>query len=338
MADASVSERDSGYVLVRVPGSPDVLKEAPVSGFVTKNGDGNVGFGVTPTTGGYGRGVQLNDAGDGCVNTLWSQAINTDDRRFSLANNAYNGGVSLWKYSRTGASAALYETTAGCHRFFTAAVGTAGANITWVERLQIEQSGHVLAGADNSQTLGGAAKRWSVVYAGSGAINTSDERSKTDIGEIPDAWLDAWAGVEWRRYKFIDGNRWHVGLVAQQVHAAFAAHDLDAFEIGLCCFDAWEEQREPIYEAVTKTRKASRTEQIPAGEDENGKPLYKLIEVAFDEEYEESIDTGKTRVTLEAGDRWGLRYDECQAIEAAFQRRALARMAARLAALETVGG
>jgi hypothetical protein len=177
------------------------------------------------------------------------------------------------------------------YRFTSLAFGT-----LW----SIGFTGHFLPGQDNVQDIGSASKRARTLYAGTGAINTSDEREKTDIGEIPDAWLDAWAGVQWSRFKMVDGKRWHVGLVAQQVHAAFAARDLDAFEIGLCCYDAWEEQRASISEEVDG----------------------------------EIIDTGETRVTLKAGDRWGLRYEECQAVEAAWQRRELARLAERLAALE----
>lgn len=188
--------------------------------------------------------------------------------------------------------------------------------------------------ADNSKAVGSASLRFSTIYAGTGTINTSDERLKTEIGNIPDEWLDAWGDVQWQRFKFIDGNRWHVGLIAQAVHSAFAGHGLDAFDIGLCCYDAWEEQREPIFETITKTRLITAIEQEPAGEDENGEPLFRMREVEVEEEYEETVDTGETRVTLEAGDRWGLRYDECQAIEAAWNRRELSRMAARLAALE----
>ncbi|MFV3561726.1 hypothetical protein ACNJFJ_21495, partial [Mycobacterium tuberculosis] len=39
-----------------------------------------------------------------------------------------------------------------------------------------------------------------------------------------------------------------------------------------------------------------------------------------------------------AGDRWGLRYDECQAIEAAYQRRRIAQLEAAVAALSAEHG
>lgn len=45
-ADASVAERDTAFIPLRVPGSPDVFKEFPVSGFVTKDASGNVGINI----------------------------------------------------------------------------------------------------------------------------------------------------------------------------------------------------------------------------------------------------------------------------------------------------
>ena len=140
---------------------------------------------------------------------------------------------------------------------------------------------------DDTGRVGIASKRWNVVFASSGVVQTSDARDKRRIGAIPASWLDAWGAVEWRRFRWKGRKRWHVGLIAQAVHAAFAAHGIDAFAIGLMCFDQWDEQRD-----------------------------------------------GKGRVTAKAGDRWGLRYDQCLALEAAWQRREMARLDARLARLE----
>ncbi len=246
-------------------------------------------------------------------------------------------------------------------------------------------------GLDNTASCGHPSFRWSTGYFGSSPVVTSDAEAKTKPEPIPDEWLDAWGDVEWVRYKFKDaveakgdGARWHPGLIAQRVRDAFAALDLDATAIGLLCYDEWDEEREPIFKTVTKTRMVER--QVPAtrmvpGEvavpckveqertnyrpvdptdpDSLYEPFTETIEVdavryemgeveesyletvEVEEEYEEQEDTGETRVTLEAGNRWGLRYDECQAMEAAWQRRELARkdaaiadLSARLAILE----
>jgi hypothetical protein len=306
------------------------LKEAAVSGFVTKDASGNAGIGTsTPSL--YGRfavGPVGSSGSESAIATVAGSAgAFTSNLRLGVyAPNGANGcSISaIVNYAfGSGASLALGTTPFG-----------AAINALPTTRVLIDPSGHLLAGTDNTQTNGGASNRWSVVFAGTGTINTSDEREKTDIGEIPEAWLDAWADVEWRRFKFVDRVRWHIGLVAQQVHAAFAAHDIDAFEIGLCCYDEWEEEREPIFESVTKTRKTLTTQYVEAGVNENGQTLFIAQDVEIDEEYQESVDTGKTKVTKPAGDRWGLRYGECQAIEAAYKRRELSRMESRLALLE----
>lgn len=146
------------------------------------------------------------------------------------------------------------------------------------EVMRIDSSGHVATGTDNAQTMGTASKRWSVVYAGTGTINTSDENEKTELGPIPEEWLDAWAGVQWQRFKYAeaveakgDAARWHVGLVAQQIEQVFADNGLDAFQCGLLC-------RDDLF-------------------DDEGAMI---------------------------GQRYGIRYDEAQALEAAYVRRSLA--------------
>lgn len=186
---------------------------------------------------------------------------------------------------------------------FTIARAAAGS-ATFADLAKVDAAGNLRGGGDNVQALGAASYRWSVVYAGTGAINTSDQREKTEIAAIPDDWLDAWGDVAWSRFKFAavvadkgESARWHVGLVAQAVRDAFAARGLDAAAIGLLCYDQW-----PAEPAVDEQR------------DEAG-----VIIVA-------------ARAARPAGDRWGLRYDECFAIEAAYQRRRLDRIEAKLAA------
>jgi hypothetical protein len=54
--------------------------------------------------------------------------------------------------------------------------------------------------------------------------------------------------VKYARFKFreaiakkSDGARWHVGLIAQQVEQVFAVRGINAFDIGLLCYDEWAE-------------------------------------------------------------------------------------------------
>jgi len=165
-------------------------------------------------------------------------------------------------------------------------------------RAVINSAGELIPGADNTQKLGSASRRWSEVFAGNGTINTSDERSKEQIEDLPDDWLAAWGDVRWRRYRFRDAvarkgdrARWHAGLIAQEVQRAFADRGLDAFAIGLLCYDEW-----PATTAV---------------------------------EYDQAGAVVR-ETSVPAGSAFGLRYEECMAIEAAYQRRQLARLARKI--------
>jgi hypothetical protein len=185
-------------------------------------------------------------------------------------------------------------------------------------RLQIvTSSGTVRPGADNTQALGGASNRWSEVFAGNGTINTSDERLKREIESITEKVLDAWDEIEWCQYRFTDGKRLHMGLVAQRVQAAFEKHGLDAFELGLLCFDEWEDQYEEVHEERKTVTPIYNRNSEPTGE--------------FHTETE-IVATGEMRLVTPAGNRYGLRYEECLAVEAAYQRRRLARIEKLLSA------
>jgi hypothetical protein len=194
-------------------------------------------------------------------------------------------------------------------------------NITY---LQTTFSGSLAPMTDNANTNGSASFRWSVVYAGTGTINTSDERVKRDFSAISDNLLDAWAGVEWVQYRFSDAYetkgdqaRWHMGLVAQHVRDAIDNQmgEGSAVRLGLVCYDQWDAQDE-----VTQPVIAERDVKVGRGK------KAKFVT--------ESYDTGEVEViqaAREAGDRWGLRYEECFAVEAAYQRRRMDRIEARMA-------
>jgi len=97
---------------------------------------------------------------------------------------------------------------------------------------------------DNKTTLGLSGKRWSVVYAGTATINTSDRNLKEEIQDLSDAELrvaQACKGLV-KRFKFKGGTRKHIGVIAQDVRDAFTAEGLDAHEYGLFCSDTWTDE------------------------------------------------------------------------------------------------
>lgn len=150
----------------------------------------------------------------------------------------------------------------------------------------------VFPAQDNYFSFGYTNFRWTVIYAGSGTINTSDEREKQQIEEIPESWLRAWGEVKYVRFKFNDavelkgdGARWHVGFIAQRVKEAFERNGINPFEIGLLCFDKWNDTYE-------KT-------------------------VVYDESANESEEL---RLIAKAGERYGIRYEQALALECAYLR------------------
>lgn len=237
--------------------------------------------------------------------------------------------------------------------------------------IRFRSNGNIEAGVDNTQSLGTSDKRWSTVFAGTGTINTSDAREKTAPLPIDDAVLDAWGDVSLVTFKWLnaiqekgeENARWHYGVIAQQVRDAFNAHNLDGTDYGLLCYDEWDDVWAEVQtnegEQVLRTRTVMRPvmESDPvSGElvvkvapvelfNQDGTPKFnddgtratRLDEVLeeVEEEYLDDADPEyETVLELAAGNRWGIRPDQCLFLEAAYQRRRCGRIEARLAALE----
>lgn len=250
--------------------------------------------------------LKLNSA-DGIVSVpKLGVGTNTPAYRFVVSNTGVQGiefapgyGIDtnlIQHYDRVGGTYLKGRFAGAAHEF---AIGTTIA-------IEIDSSGNCVSGVDGAYSLGRADRRFSTVYASTGTINTSDKTTKQQISAIPDEWLDAWQNVEYCRFKFnkaVDAKgedaRWHAGLVAQQVYSAFADKGLDAFEIGFLCLDKWDAV--PAVEEV---------------KDDKG-----AVVIA-------------AREAVEAGELWGLRRDECEAMEAALQRRTMDRIIAQMEALQ----
>lgn len=141
-----------------------------------------------------------------------------------------NGGTGAG--TQDGALNALLPSQSGqAGKYLT----TNGTNTAW---------GDVLAGAtatvnsfypdtDNSSTLGTAGNRWSVVYAATGTINTSDARQKTEVQDT-DLGLEFVNSLRPVSFKWISDRLGVVnyGLLAQEVESvlggkAFGGHVYD---------------------------------------------------------------------------------------------------------------
>lgn len=167
----------------------------------------------------------------------------------------------------------------------------------------------------NTMLCGRTSYAWAGGFTQTAFTVTSDERHKTKPIEISDKVLDAWEEVEWCQYKFLDriatkgaDARWHFGVIAQRVHAAFKRHGIDGFELGLLCYDKWESEP-AVYRDLTQ-------DEIDSG-------VYPSVQTRI-----------LVTPELEAGDKWGIVYEEALALEAKLQRRKYERLLARVEALE----
>ena len=119
---------------------------------------------------------------------------------------------------------------------------------------------HLTPGSDNDRTLGASSLRWSVIYAGTGTINTSDTREKMWRGAPTETELRAARRIagelgffRWNdaiAAKGDDGARLHFGVRAQAVWAIMADEGLiDLIANGVApssryaflCHDAWDD-------------------------------------------------------------------------------------------------
>lgn len=189
-----------------------------------------------------------------------------------------------------------------------------GSNYIRLDSVGIRAYQGVRPATNNALNLGSSAARWAQLYAATGTINTSDEREKTSVNSPDDALMRAWGKVGFKVFQFKDAvekkggdARIHVGVIAQEVKAAFESEGLDASRYGLFCHDAWEDE----YEDVTVVDQPEVT-------DDDGNIT--TPEVSHVEK----------RLVTAAGDRYGIRYEEALALEAAYQRWRLAQIEARL--------
>ena len=163
--------------------------------------------------------------------------------------------------------------------------------------------------------LGSSLYQFKDAYLQNSPIVSSDERLKQDIEEIPEAVFRAWSRVNIKQYRFReavttkgDSARKHVGVIAQQILAAFEAEGLDATKYGIVCHDEWDDQY--VTETITDAEAV----------------LEKGNVVTPEKTHQEK------RFVKAAGDVWTVRYEEALALETAYQRWRLSKIEAALQA------
>ena len=154
---------------------------------------------------------------------------------------------------------------------------------------------------DNTYKLGAGHSRIKEIYAANSVINTSDGREKTSPLVIDDAVLDAWGDVQIICYRWLEAIAQKGEDYARWHFGVIAQQVRDAFAT----------------HGIDGTRYGllcyDEWEATPEVLDNEGN----VLEAARD-----------------SGSRWGIRADQCLFLEAAYQRRELQRVKARLHDLE----
>lgn len=258
------------------------------SGQFVKDASGNVGVGTaSPTTKFHAQGT-----GDitRVTNGTRSAYVAVDSAGFTLLTGAGQTGNGIYA-KESDNSLQLWTNGSG--------------------KATVDASGNLTPGADNTQTNGSGATRWSTIYAGTGTINTSDAREKTAVRSMAADEIEAAKALskEIGVYQFLDSvavkgdkARHHVGMTVQRAIQIMEAHGLNPFAYGFICYDKWDEQvtEHPAIEA------RAAVDAKAAVLDAEGN----VIEPAVEAQSAIEAKAAWTEVTLKAGDRYSFRYDQ----------------------------
>jgi len=201
----------------------------------------------------------INMNGVTCAKIIVTDAVSLSDSGFT--HIATNASVNLGEVGASNSPRINFRTGAAAAPIYDSQIiasGGSGADKGGSLTLNagaVVFGGDARPGSDNLYNNGVASFRWSVIYAGTGTINTSDAVEKQQVRVLSSAEHAAAVALKGlvRAFKFNDavalkgaGARIHVGVIAQDVVAAFAAQGLDASDYGLLCYDEWVEAPEVV--------------------------------------------------------------------------------------------
>ena len=194
-------------------------------------------------------------AGSGVVAQFMVTGGSPSKGRFQSATFAGNYELTAnYDYNTSAVDSSSFGTCAVRLQPFNSRMrlSVGATNTAPTDVLQISPT-DVVPVTDNLFPFGGAANRWTVLYAASGTINTSDKREKQDIALLDEAEKRVAVALKGliKKFRFKDAVRLkgdnariHVGVIAQEVVSAFQAEGLDAMKYAIVCYDEWDESDE----------------------------------------------------------------------------------------------
>ena len=275
-----VVKSTSGYVQSTVVSTGSTSADVAASTVSTANGN---------------YGISMQAYGDGFVQLNLNGAAGKERRTTIFSSNSIRWTYGVNTTSESGSNAGS--------NFFIARFSNNGAYLgqTYINRANGEFVFDTSSrpSTDNRYSSGAGTNRWSVVYAATGTINTSDAREKNEVRSLTENEIQAAQALskEIGAYKFLssiaekgDAAREHIGMTVQRAIEVMESFDLNPFNYGFICYDEWDEQTEtiPAVEATEAVIGANGEVVVPARE---AKP--------------EEI-----QVIREAGNRYSFRMDE----------------------------
>jgi hypothetical protein len=140
---------------------------------------------------------------------------------------------------------------------------TAGATTSFAENGDISFSGNLFPILNGAYDLGTSSLKWQDVYSTTGAFNGSDANLKQDIEELSEAEKRVAVAAKGllKKYRLKqaveekgENARYHFGIVAQELQAAFEAEGLDPMKYGIIAVNTWYEKTEDGKRYVSKTQ------------------------------------------------------------------------------------
>lgn len=126
----------------------------------------------------------------------------------------------------------------------------------------------VIEAYDNKVSLGSGYARWTQVYAKNNTISTSDRNLKHDINNIDDKLIELFFKIKSKTFYFNNGDRIHVGLIAQDFEDSMKELGLSVNDYGMICKD-------PMYEYTEYDEDGIGLEDSKViKKDKDGNPIY----------------------------------------------------------------
>lgn len=211
------------------------------------------------TNGNYLCGVQTTFYSSGYTNVsliAHSNISSVDDYSyFNLVNNncahGIDSNVSFVNLNTNAFQQSMYGGNT-YYNLFAGGNAYDGACLSLLGRSHTYNPGWFMLHASSMSGSGSAGQRASLFGQPNGTLSwngqplqtSSDRRLKTKISAVDDDVLDAWDGVFWGEFKFLDavaekgaGARLHVGLIAQDVDESCASLGVDICRYGILCHD-----------------------------------------------------------------------------------------------------